>query len=172
MADKDFTDIVIMTLDSGERVYHLAHLRHLKDMKMNGVSYPVNGHDYLLNLDRATRIKWAPWPKFKSNPLYRSTPYWKKPYWVINEFLRSKKIGLLLYQEPGAPKEVKMVTDCECSCGFKGVTMRGTKIHTKAAGLGHTLKETYSTTLMNVVKEPIEPLHISRIHQPSGEMTE
>lgn len=162
---RDYTDFLLFIFDSGERVYHLVHLRNRKGLELNGKTYPMNGHKYLLNLDRAYRIKWTPWKKFD----------WNKVKWTFNELTRSKKVGILFYQEPSPPREIRVVTDCECSCGFKGKTMTGTKVHIASAqqtgqGSEHTIKEIVSTQMVNVVKGPIEPMHISRIHQPSGVM--
>jgi hypothetical protein len=127
---KDFTDYVIMVLDSGDRVYHLVHLRNGKGCKIDGNTYPMNDHKYLLNLDRAYRINWAPWKK-----LVVRKPYWKNFYRPLIELTRSKKIGLLIYQEPCNHKCSKC-PDKDCS---------------KLPSL-------------------VEPMHISRIHQPSGVM--
>lgn len=141
---KDFTDYVLMVLDSGERVYHLVHLRSRKGRLYNpelvkfedalapGEKFncqPMNGHKYLLNLDRAYRINWAPWKKWVIEK-----PYWKNFYNPLIEVTRSKKIGIIFYQEPCNNKCSGRNTDC-------------TKIPAK-----------------------VEPMHISRIHQPSGVM--
>jgi len=161
---KDYTDYLLVILDSGERVYHLVHLRNAKGCKINGNLYPLKEHKYLLNLDRAYRIKWAPWKKIDKNK-----PWW--PLWSIRELVRGKKIGMLLYQERGKESliETHIIVDCECSCGFKGKTMAGTKIHVKAAGEEHILKN-ITEAHYEMPMTPIEPMHISRIHQPSGEM--
>jgi hypothetical protein len=122
MPTKEFSDYIIMVLDSKERVYHMFHLRYTKDMKMNMKPFGVMGqheHNYCLNLDRAYRIRWAPWKKLD----------FKKRFWFIyffKELIRSKKIGLLLFQEPTDP--------------------------------------------LHGVNVPVQPIHVSRIRQPSGEM--
>ena len=164
---KDFTDYIIMVLDSGERVYHLVHLRNAKGCKIDGNIYPMNDYKYLLHLDRAYRINWAPWKK-----LVIKKPYWRNFYKPLIELTRSKKIGLLIYQEPGIKPliEVPVIVDCECSCGFQGKNMRGTKIHVKAKGEGHILKNIIETHYEEPPKKSVEPMHISRIHQPSGVM--
>jgi len=135
MMVKDYTDYLVTILDSGERVYHIIHLRNAKGCKINGNPYPFKQHDYLLNLDRAYRIRWAPWKKIDKNK-----PWW--PFWSIREFIRGKKIGLLLYQEP-----------CKKDCALckKNEDKRYLELYPNCYGL-------------------IEPMHISRIHQPSGEM--
>lgn len=194
---KDYTDYIALIFDSGERVYHLEHFRHKKLQSIDREVHPFNGHEYLLELDRAYRIKWTPWSKviwaepktiehqedwfFKGenrlwarktvtvqkvkNPLIKL-----RVLATINEFLRSKKVGLLLYQEPLPPREVERVFDCSCSCGFKGKTMTGTKVHVASGGEGHNLIEEKEIEFVGRVREPIEPMHISRIHQPSGEL--
>jgi hypothetical protein len=126
---KDFTDYVLMVLDSGERVYHLVHLRNAKGCKINGNIYPMNDHNYLLNLDRAYRVNWAPWKKWVVKK-----PYWRNFYKPLIELTRSKKIGLLFYQEPCNHKCSACKIDCK------------------------------------TIPAKVEPMHISRIHQPSGEM--
>lgn len=132
-ASRDFTDYVVMVFDSGERVYHLGHIQSFKGKnaggkEIQGTPYPFGGHKYLLNLDRAYRIKWAPWKKIA----------WKHPRQTFKELLRSKKIGLLLYQEP-----------CNNNCS-KCPDEDGTKCKS--------------------IPDLIEPMHVSRIHQPSGVM--
>ena len=126
---KDFTDYVIMVLDSGDRVYHLVHLRNGKGCKIDGNVYPMNDHKYLLHLDRAYRINWAPWKK-----LVVRKPYWKNFYRPLIELTRSKKIGLIFYQEPCNHR----CSGCDKDC--------------------------------KTIPEKVEPMHISRIHQPSGVM--
>jgi len=178
---KDFTDFVVLIFDSGDRLYHIQHLRHNKKVDIDMKTLPHKGHKYLLELDRAYRIKWKPWPylvkrkweiiqtkKGIEKKVIRSRVSIPK---TISEVFRSKKIGLLLYQEPPPPREVLVVTDLKCSCGFKGETMRGTKIHSSnKKSPEHELVETVSKELVGVVTKPISPMHISRIHQPSGVM--
>jgi hypothetical protein len=135
---KDYTDYVIMVLDSGERVYHLVHLRNAKGCKINGNIYPMNDHKYVLNLDRAYRVKWAPWKK-----LVVKKPYWKNFYKPLIEFSRSKKIGLLFYQEPCS-------NNCP-TCQYKD-------------------KDVCLDVFGKPIPSLVEPMHISRIHQPSGVM--
>lgn len=134
-AGKDYTDILIWVFDAGERVYHLDHRRNLKTAKLNGQTYEMNGHKYSLMLDRAFRIRWAPWKK-----LLLAKPYGKNLYRFLNELTRSKKIGIIYYQEPCTHKCsscVLLKTDPECC---------------------------------KKIPDLIEPMHISRIHQPSGRM--
>jgi len=145
---KDFTDYILMVLDSGDRVYHLVHLRNAKGCKINGNIYPMNDHKYVLNLDRAYRVKWAPWKKVLVRPAVKikfkkkGVEYVKikkplfplKVYATLKEFARSKKVGLLFYQEP-----------CNHKCSACNIDCK-------------------------TIPEKVEPMHISRIHQPSGEM--
>ncbi len=145
---KDYTDYVLMVLGSGDRVYELVHLRFQKGKLYNPqlvsfqkalplgprfIAQPVNGHKYLLNLDRAYRVNWAPWKK-----LVIKKPYWKNFYKPLLEFARAKKVGLLFYQEP-----------CDHKCS-KCPDKDGAKCQS--------------------IPDLIEPMHISRIHQPSGVM--
>lgn len=115
-----------MIFDSGDRVYHLSHVRNRKDLKLAAIRH--NGHRYLFNMDRAYRVKWAPWIELNRH--------------VLAELVRSKKIGLLLYQEP-----------CKRDCA-----------ECKARG-----DKRYIDVYPNCYPG-IEPMHISRVHQPSGEM--
>ena len=122
---KDYTDFIIWIFDSKERVYHARHIRNFNGKNFKGEEYDkkpyhYNGHNYHLNLDRAYRFKWAMWKKW--NPKVYGY------FGSIKELVRSKKIGILLYQEP---KD----------------SLHGIEI-------------------------PIEPLHVSRIHQPTGVMKE
>jgi len=132
--DKDLTDIVLMVFDSGERMYHLVHLRHGRGTELDHKWYPWRGHQYLLELSRAYRIKWAPWrkviinkkvvKKMKKGLEIKKTKRMFRLDKTIIELLRAKRVGMLFYQMP--PKDAKPMN--------------------------------------------IEPMHISRIHQPSGEL--
>ena len=115
---KDYTDVVLMILDSKERLYDPIHLRNRGPTHLNGNEYPLNGNKYALDLNRAYRMKWTPWPKIIMRPGKRTIKFKtvnkkrvkyiliKKPwipikvYSTLKEFIRSKKIGLLIYQEP------------------------------------------------------------------------
>jgi hypothetical protein len=135
---KDFTDYILMVLDSGDRVYHLVHLRNAKGCKIDGNIYPMNDHKYLLSLDRAYRINWAPWKK-----LVIRKPYWRYFYQPLIELTRSKKIGLLIYQEP--------CTQVCSACQYKA-------------------KDVCLDVFGKPIPPFVEPMHISRVHQPSGVM--
>ena len=203
---KDFTDYILMVLDSGDRVYHQVHLRHQKGKLYNpelvdfktavphGTSFiaqPVNGHKYLLNLDRAYRVKWAPWKKVLVRPAVKikfkkkGIEYVrvKKPlfplkvYATLKELVRSKKVGLLIYQEPNPPITVedKVPVKWFCSaCDFETDSASGIKVHISAKHKDATIKPpgVLNKIEKRVIRaaEPIEPMHISRIHQPSGVM--
>jgi hypothetical protein len=162
---KDYTDYVPMVLDAGEKVYHLGHIRSFKGKNfkkefIQGKEYPFHGHRYLLNLDRAYRFRWAPWKKYSFASV-------KGFFWSFRELTRSKKVGVIFYQEPQPPTRVEMITGWECECGFRGKTSGGTKTH--ASSKGHKAHPLITVELINVAKEPIEPMHISTIHQPGGE---
>lgn len=172
---KEFTDYIPMILESGERVYHLRHIRTRKDSKWNGKTIEVHGHHYLLNLDRAYRVNWAPWKK-----LIVKKPYWKNFYKPLVELTRSKKVGLLLYQEktqepgPFLTKEIKTPIGWACPiCNAPGKSESGVKRHMtiKHKGTKLAVKVEYKGELITIPTfKPIEPMHISRIHQPSGVM--
>ena len=108
----DYSDFVVLILDSGERVFHRKHIRNWKGLE-TAPPYSFHNHHYNLMLDRAYRIRWAPWI-WENLSLRRS-------WTIFREITRKKKVGLLVFQEP----------------------------------------EEVTTDL-------IEPLHISRISQPSG----
>jgi hypothetical protein len=187
---KEFTDYIIMVLGSGDRVYHLVHLRYQKGKLYNPEkedfkkaipfepsTTTIDGHKYLLNLDRAYRVNWTPWKKFVIKKRY-----WKNFYKPLIELTRSKKVGLLLYQEPNPPVivEDKIPIRWLCSaCDFETESPSGIKIHIKAK---HTdekgnIKTIEPPEVINKIvrrtvgaREPTAPMHISRIHQPSGVM--
>jgi hypothetical protein len=99
---KDFTDFIIWIYDSGERIVHYKHLRNRLELKngkrtsiIQGKTYPYEGNKYVLDLDRGYLIRWAPWKKWRLEK-----PYLKNLVWTFRELTRSKKIGLLFYQEP------------------------------------------------------------------------
>lgn len=134
---KDYTDYVAMILDSGERVYHIQHIRNSKDITLKSI--PWNNHHYVFNRDRAFRVKWVPWRYTED---VRKWEHRKvlRPFRVLTEVMRSKKVGLLLYQEP-----------CTNKCSTCKLRERDEKACEK-------------------IPDRVEPMHISRIHQPSGEM--
>ena len=157
---KDFTDYIPCIFDSQERVYHLLHFRSTPKL-LATKTFQFKGHKYGFNPDRAYRVNWRPWSKllkredgekwkkvkgFKvikvrkasgqvvlrkeertfmfsepKKPLVRL-----KPFGTMNELIRTKRVGLLLYQEPIDP--------------------------------------------LHGIEKAIDPIHISRIHQPSGEL--
>ena len=158
---KEHSDYVLMVLDSGDRIYHLEHARCIKDKLLFDSRIPIqngpgsrplktpdtpikygpglwvqmNGHKYLLNLDRAYRVKWAPWKKW-----IVKKPYWKNFYKPLLELTRSKKIGLLFYKEY-----------CDHKCSK----------HAECEGDAPCKAPDF-----------IEPMHISKVHQPSGVIKE
>src|SRR4030042_1714170 len=144
---KDFTDFVVIILDAGDRLYHLKHLRHSKKVDLDRKLYPHNGHKYLLELDRAYRIRWKPWSyvvkrHFEVTSTNKGVEKKKVVSRVsvvrtVREVVRSKKIGLLLYQMP-----------CTHKCSTCKLQVKDPDCCKK---------------IPNVV----EPMHISRIHQPS-----
>jgi hypothetical protein len=169
---KDFTDYVTLVFGAGERVYELGHIRQLKkDEPIETFDY--NNHTYLLNKDRAMRLKsWAPWRKWD----------WNHPIFSVTEAFRSKKVGLVVYQEP-EPSQPKMESvtkqvpkDFSCKiCGFQSSRLSSLKMHCskkhKAAKHSMIIIPNYETiTELVPIIELVEPLHISRKHQPSGRM--
>jgi len=158
---KDFTDYVLVIFDAGDRVYHTKHLWHHKGVELDHKLYGFNGYQYVLELDRAYKIKWRPWkhiiytertikktvePK-KGVKGAKPTVIEKKvkrfrPYLTVREFLRSKKIGVLWYQMP-----------CTHKCASCTLRLKDENICSK-------------------LPSKVEPMHISKIHQPSGEMRE
>lgn len=177
---KEYTDYVIMVLHSGQRLYHLGHFWNRMGSDINHKAFPYHGHRYLLDLNRAYKVSWAPWrkgiwtekrkKKVRKGVVTWRTSRWFRPGKTLYELLRPKKIGLLIYQEPDPPVMIKTLVDASCSCGFKGKTMPGTKTHIARSGQGHDLEPVYDLVKSQAAKEPIEPMHISRIHQPSGVM--
>lgn len=167
---KDFSDYVAVILEAEKRVYHIYHYRAKTSMDVETITH--NGRDYIFDRDRSFRVKWAPWKKVD----------WKHPIVTINELVRSKKIGLLLYHEPikGEPliREVEHKTPKEyvCKvCGFTTVHNTGIKAHIKQkhkrSDFGAATRVGFEVSVEKIPYYPsIHPFHISRIHQPSGEM--
>ena len=163
---KDFSDFILYIHDAGERVYHLIHLRNTPELQrkneVRALIEDFHHYKYRVNMDRAYRIKWAPWKKVIRRPPFkvRVEAQWyfggekkgtvvkktvyivrtRKPLFqvkvfeTIKEFLRSKKVGIIFYQEPCTHR----CNGCKLKCEDMPVI--------------------------------VEPMHISRIHQPSGEM--
>ncbi len=167
---KDYTDYLALILESEKRVYHVYHYRAKESTDKALIEH--NDRQYLFDRDRAYRIKWAPWKKI--NIL--------RPFWTINELVRTKKVGLLLYHEPikGEPliREVqhKAPTEFVCKeCGFTTVHNRGIRTHIKMrhkrSDFGKLIRVGFTTSVEKIPYYPtIQPIHISRMHQPSGEM--
>lgn len=171
MPVKDFTDYVALILEAEKRVYHLYHVREKDNKDKEVITH--NGRDYDLVRDRAYRIAhWTPWRKWD----------WQRPIWSFNELVRTKKVGLLLYHEPlpSEPlmREVKHKTPREfvCrECGFTTVHNRGIKAHIKQrhnrGDFGKLIRIGFDVRVEKVPYYPrVHPIHISRMHQPSGVM--
>jgi hypothetical protein len=171
---KDYTDYVALILEAEKRVYHIYHHRSKESTDMVEIEH--NGHSFIFDRDRAFRInKWKPWKKV--NP--------KRPVWTLNELLRSKKVGLLLYREP-LPKEpryeevhTEIPDTYSCKiCGPEKFTTEHpaaikshiTRRHRGAKHSMVTVTNMKTITDNVLVKERVQPIHISRMHQPSGEM--
>lgn len=170
---KDYTDYVVELHGAGDRVYFQEHYRQLK--KDPDISeFEVNERTYPLNKDRAYRVKgYTPWDKWDR----------KHPLKSIKEFVRGKKVGLIKYREPPPTTEPELVeikreviTGHYCKiCGFKNKHERIVKAHiTKNhKGAKHeicVLANTETVTEFERKKEIVEPMHISKMHQPSGKV--
>ena len=178
---RDFTDYVVEIHCSGERVYHQAHIRQLpKDEPVE--EYEFNGRIYHINKDRAIRVpgSYHPWRLWdRSRPLYS-----------LREIIRSKKIGVIKYREPSqvvepvyqeVERKVPVGYSCKICAEKKGekpftteqeryLKAHVTRKHRGAKAEMVTLVE-YRTEIDKVlVKEVVEPFHMSRMHQPSGRM--
>lgn len=177
---KDYTDYVALILEAEKRVYHIYHHRSKESKDMTELEH--NGHSYIFDRDRAFRItRWTPWKKINL----------KRPVWTLNELLRSKKVGLLLYLEPlpSEPRYEEVHTEIpdSYSCKICGpdnkkhpvpfttehpaaIKSHITRKHKEAKHSMVTITNTKTITDKVLVKERVQPYHISRVHQPSGEM--
>ena len=173
---KDFTDYVAEVHGAGHRVYFQHHFRQLrKDPEVT--EFEVNGRTYSLDKDRAYLTRgYRPWRKWNL----------KRPFWTIKELTRSKKVGLLKYREPEhddgrlvpVEKEVPALFTCTiCAERDKKVWVthseRAAKAHITRFHEGAKFEkimdiETKIITIGEIVYDPIEPMHLSRMHQPSG----
>lgn len=171
---KDFTHYVAHVYGAGDRIFYDQTIRNRKDLKLEVIK--IHNHRYKFNQNRAMKASWT--PLSRSCPL--KTISWKTPYRALVEFLRSKKVGILYYQEPGPPMivEEKHPIEFGCpSCEFKSDSERGVKTHitTKHKDESDLKPQVENWKIVKktiVIPEPIEPMHISRISQPSGRMTE
>lgn len=142
---KDFTDYVMVIFDAGDRVFHLVHLKNGKGIDINHKQYPRNSHKYVLELDRAYKVRWVPWPRIIKGKKNRVDIYL-----TLRELFRSKKVGMLLYQEP---------------CTLKCALCKVENIPVEPS------ERSYQKCMaLKVIPEKVEPIHISRVHQPSGEV--
>ncbi len=169
---KDYTDYVALVLEAEKRVFHIYHYTAKEANDFEDIEH--NGRKYVFDKDRAFRVKWAPWRKFDK----------KKPWRYLYEVFRSKKVGLLLYHEPlpSQPlyREVQHRTPKEyvCkTCGFTTVHPGGIKMHMtrrhKLKKYGAQIRVAFDTQVEKIpYYKPVQPIHISRMHQPSGEMRE
>ena len=177
---RDFTDYIAEVMGSGDWVYFQQHFRQLKkDPEIT--EFELHGRKYLLNKDRAYWVKgYMPWKKWNR----------KEPLVSLNELLRSKKVGLIKYREPAStPGTSKMVevsrevpVGYSCMiCADRGAApfttkspraMKGhvTRFHKGAKAEMVTKVETETITELQPVMEVVEPMHISRMHQPSGQI--
>jgi len=174
---KDFTDYILFICDAGERVYHIEHKRSFNGKDVKGEEYEkhpyeLNNHKYQLNLDRAYRIRWAPWKKIIRFPHYK-VPIKAEWYFGTIKKGTDDKIRVLYEKIP--------------------VLITKTKKPIFSLNVYATLKELFRAKKIGIIfyQEPcthdcstcphkldvpcpvpllIEPMHISRIHQPSGEM--
>jgi len=156
---KDYSDYILTVYGAGERVYDDIHVRIVKPKK--GVHTRILDNDYILVDDRKESfvMKNAKVPSFKLRTFeylfdgFRDRAYrtklapWKK--WdnkhiigSLRELARSKKIGHLHYREP-----------CTNDC----------------AGCKKSNDPRYELKYPNCPKT-VEPIHISKIHQPSGRL--
>ena len=166
---RDFTDYITLIFGTGERVYHLDHIRQLK--KDDEVSeFDFNDRKYMINKDRAMRVRWQPWKKWDKEARLRS----------INEMFRTKKVGLIVYREPPKGEQQYMIVEKEVPkdygcmiCDFKTDHERVIKAHVTKKHKG-AKPEMVIIKNLQIVKESVamqeivEPMHISRIRQPSG----
>jgi len=167
---KDYTDYIALVLEAEKRVYHIHHFRAKTSADLTEIEH--NNRQYVFDRDRSFKVKWAPWPKYDK----------KKPYLYLYELFRTKKVGLLLYHEPlkSEPKyrdvEHKTPKEYICkTCGFTTVHLNGMKVHMRAMhkikDVGPHIKIAFDVKVEKVPYfDAIQPIHISRMHQPSGEL--
>ena len=169
---RDFTDYIVEVHGGGERVYFQEHYRQLrKDVDVS--DFELNGRSYLLNKDRAYRVKgYQPWKKWYSRHPLRS----------IKEITRTKKVGLIKYREPSAQEAEDVEVTHEVPIGYSCMidkctfetksprAMKGhvTRMHKGAKADMITKVETKTVTELQPMMDVVEPLHTSRMHQPSG----
>lgn len=169
---RDFTDYVVEVHGAGDRVYYQRHYRQLKNDELV-TEFEFNERTYLLNKDRAFRVKgYTPWKKWDKRHPLRS----------IKEITRGKKVGLVKYREPPHTEpqmvevEIEVPVRFSCTlCSFETKhqnAMKGhvTRKHKGAKADMITDMETETKTELQPQVETVEPLHISRMHQPSGRM--
>jgi hypothetical protein len=176
---RDFTDYIAFMMGAEKRTFHIIHFVAKKDEQPASIFThsewkPGTPIEFNYDRDRAYRLRWHPWDKVNK----------KDPLWTINELARSKKVGILLYHEPHPQdpfyREVKTKAAKEyvCTeCEFKTVHLQGIKTHLrrlhKTKDYGKHIRVGFETKTERVPYYPvIEPLHLSRMHQPSGELKE
>lgn len=169
---KDYTDYVSEIHGKGDRVYFQEHYRQLKKDALVS-EYDFNGRTYLLNKDRAYRVKgYNPWKKWD----------WEKPLWSLIELMRTKKVGLIKHREPPTSEPLvrevrhKVPKEFICKiCGFTTAHPPSIKTHLKrkhkTTDYGPNTRIGFETTVETVkYYPPVEPMHISKMHQPSGHL--
>lgn len=167
---RDYTDYVCIVFGGGERKRHVEHFRQLrKDPEAKQFEY--NGNIYIVQKDDAMNLRnYRPWPKWS----------FRRPLHHIREAFRTKRVAGILYQEPsfGPAREListKEPTSYACTeCDYKSDTLKQTKMHIigkhKLKDYAKHIKVTYTTRTAPKAskRHVVYPMHISRIHQPSG----
>lgn len=167
---KDYSDYIAWIGESEKRVFHIHHFRAKTTADQKEFTH--NGRQYVFDRDRAYQVKWAPWVKWD----------WQHPLLSLHEFIRQKRIGMLLEIEPlpSEPEyrdvEHKTAKEFVCkTCGFTTVHARGIKTHMKTrheiTDYGKHIRVGFDIQIEKVpYYPPIQPIHLSRMHQPSGEI--
>lgn len=170
---KDFTDYYAFICEWPMRAFHIQHFR-AKDTKDQEI-IEHRGLPYVFQRDWSYLIKWAPWRKWDS----------KHPIKSLIELFRAKKIGALFFDEPHPDDvvmmDVKRENTLDWSCklceenGTPFVTAheRAAKGHVSRKHLGAKFEMIMVPRIESVTEQvpaPIMPMHMSRMHQPSGEL--
>jgi len=173
---KDYTDYVLFICGAGDRVFFLEHIRSNEQViaqhDAGKLLHTQNDWIYHVNLDSAYLSKWSPWSKaIKRQPKVKTSTKDVKEQWyfgtakgelakvpvIAKKTIRTTKQPIMTLKvfasirEVLRPKRVGTIFFQEPCTNRCSQCPKGTKNESCPSGI-------------------VEPMHISRIHQPSGEM--
>ncbi len=178
---KDYTDYVLVVLDAGDRVYHLKHIRSTKEVRDKNERRELvderNSHKYLINLDRAYRTAWKPWKKVKRRG--PKTKLVKAEWYFGGDKETVEKNGVKKVRRLYTKEAVKIKVQKKPLVSLMPIATVREFLRSKKVGIiffkepcTQRCSTCPSKDKDNCPTGLIEPMHISKMHQPSGELVQ